>query len=232
MSRGDGFAVADLDSSYMDDAKLRALWQRIQDADRMARAVVLHQSTLLASWRHGERVTVAEAAPIWLPADAELVSHLVAVRLLDKQGRVHPASWRRWFGAAEERRAKRRLAGATGGRASGNARSSNREATVEHPSTFAEPVPTVPTVPSVDTPQPPSGGGRRSNGTNPRTIAARLTADAEQRERERKDRRKTRQRAYLDGRLTEAQRDEMNDRDADLAEIPAVRGAAYSQVPA
>lgn len=74
---------------------------------------------------------------------------------------------------------------------------------------------------------PPSGGSPRANGTNPRAVAASLTRIANEAERDRKARRKARQRAYLDGRLTEAQRDDMNDRDADLAEIPTKRGAAY-----
>lgn len=83
-----------------------------------------------------------------------------------------------------------------------------------------------------NTPLPPTGGGRRADATNPRAISAQMTAANERRERERVDRRKARQRAYLDGRLTEAQRDEMNDRDADLSEIPNGRGAAYAPVPA
>lgn len=77
------------------------------------------------------------------------------------------------------------------------------------------------------TPQPPTGGGRRSERTNPRALAAEITRKAEQAEADRKARRKARQVAYLDGRLTEAQRDDMDERDADLAEIPAERGAAY-----
>lgn len=139
MSRDDGFTRADIDSSYFDDAKMRALWHVLLDADKMARAVVLHKATLLSSWRHGERVTVQEAAPIWLPVDEALVAALVSVKLLDKGGRVAPSSWRRWIGPAIERREKRRVAGATGGRASGRVRSSRAEATVQQPSTFAEP---------------------------------------------------------------------------------------------
>lgn len=243
MSRGDGFATADVDSSYMDDAKMRALWQRLRDTDRMARAVLLHQATLLASWRHGERVTVTEAAPIWLPADDELVGHLQAVKLLDRSGKIGKASWTEWFGAADARRAKRRAAGAVGGQASGKARSSNAEAIVQQPSSVAEPVPTVPSVPTVESPPtPPSGADGRVNprangtnpraqGTNPRAIAAELTRQSEQAERERKARRNARHIAQQDGRITPDQRAEMDERDAPLSEIPAERGAAYG-VPA
>ncbi len=82
------------------------------------------------------------------------------------------------------------------------------------------------------TPLPPSRGGRRADATNPRAIAAELTRRSEEAERQRKARRIARQRAYLDGRITEAQRDDMNDRDADLEEIPTQRGAAYQGLPA
>lgn len=71
-----------------------------------------------------------------------------------------------------------------------------------------------------DTPKPPPSGGRRSEGTNPRAIAAELTRRAEEAERERKRRRNVRHLAYLGGRLTEAQRIDMDDRDAPLEEIP------------
>jgi hypothetical protein len=74
---------------------------------------------------------------------------------------------------------------------------------------------------------PPSGGSPRANGTNPRALAAEISRRANAAEAERKARRKARHVAYLDGRLTEAQRLEMDERDAPLEEVPAVRGAAY-----
>jgi hypothetical protein len=76
-------------------------------------------------------------------------------------------------------------------------------------------------------PTPPRAGGRRADGTNERAIAAEITRRSEQDAKERKARLAFRQRAYLDGRITEAQRDEMNDQDAPLEEIPTQRGAAY-----
>lgn len=77
----------------------------------------------------------------------------------------------------------------------------------------------------VTNPQPPQAGARpsRANGTNPRAIEAKQLAAA----REKGERRERRNLAYLDGRLTQAQLDEMNERDAELSEIPAERGAAY-----
>jgi hypothetical protein len=74
---------------------------------------------------------------------------------------------------------------------------------------------------------PPSGGSPRANGTNPRALAAEISRRANAAEAERKARRKARHVAYLDGRITETQRADMDDRDADLAEIPTDRGAAY-----
>ncbi len=149
MSRDDGFPVADLDSSYLDDPKMRDLWQRLHDPDRMAAAVVLHAATVLASWRQGERVSVTQAAPLWLTVDGELVAALQGARLIDKAGKVPASSWSEWFGPAFSRRETRREAGRIGGSASGKQRSTVAEATPKQPSTDAEPVrPSVPSVPT------------------------------------------------------------------------------------
>lgn len=77
------------------------------------------------------------------------------------------------------------------------------------------------------TPLPPSRGGFRAEGTNPRAVAAAEAARVEEAARERRARRQARHLAYLDGRLTEAQRDDMDERDAPLDDIPVHRGAAY-----
>jgi len=69
------------------------------------------------------------------------------------------------------------------------------------------------------TPLPPTSGGSRSNGTNPRAVAAALTRKAEEAERDRKARRQKRYLAYARGQITEAQRMDMDERDADLAEL-------------
>jgi hypothetical protein len=122
VSRDDGFAVADMDSGYFDDAKMRDLWHALNDADRMARAICLHSATLLASWRQGCRVTVAQAIPLWLPADADLVTALKVAKLLDRYGKIPPESWQRWFGAAYSRREVRRESGRAGGLAAAQRR--------------------------------------------------------------------------------------------------------------
>ena len=189
MSRDDGFTVADVDSSYFDDAKMRDLWHALGDADRMARAVCLHQSTLLASWRAGSRVTVAQAVPLWLAVDAELVTVLRAVKLLDRFGKIPSDSWQVWFGTAYKRREVRRVSGRAGGlvaaqrrglpgehpRKRAQHRHSVAAATPEHPSSPAVPVrPSVRTTSNEveKTPPPPTRGGRRRDRTNPRAVGA------------------------------------------------------------
>jgi hypothetical protein len=73
-------------------------------------------------------------------------------------------------------------------------------------------------------PTPPPERGTRSSGANPRAIAAALTRKAEEAEKARKHRRQQRYLAYASGRLTEAQRIDMDERDAPLDEIaPGVR---------
>ena len=164
MSRDDGFAVADVDSGYFDDAKMRDLWHALKDADRMARAICLHSATLLASWRQGCRVTVAQAIPLWLPADADLIAALQVAKLLDHYGKIPSESWKRWFGAAYGRREVRRESGRAGGLAAAQRRALPGEhppkraqrrysvapASPEQTTSPAEPVrPSVPTVPTV-----------------------------------------------------------------------------------
>lgn len=178
MSRDDGFAIADVDSSYFDDAKLRDLWRRLKDESAMARAVCLHLSTLVASWRQGERVTLAQAAPLWLDDDAELVAHLQACDLLDAECRVPSDAFDRWFGAAVARRDVRRSAGRAGGLASAKQRSTNREATVEQPLTPAEPV--RPSVRPTDKPtvQPAASVARTDGLPNLNSTVAAIWEEA------------------------------------------------------
>jgi hypothetical protein len=109
MSREDGFDVADVATGHLDDPKVKALWRALApDQDRMSRALTLHLSVLLASWRQGFRVTVSEAVPVWLDPDESLVNALTDARLLDKTGRIPSRSWKSWFGPASERRDKTR----------------------------------------------------------------------------------------------------------------------------
>ena len=71
-----------------------------------------------------------------------------------------------------------------------------------------------------DSPQPPASGGRRSNGTSPRQVAAATKAEADERAEGKRYRRSQRQLAYGRGEITEAQQADMDGRDAKLAEIP------------
>lgn len=106
MSRDEGFAVADVSSSLLDDPKVKRLWrERLRpDAAAMDAAVVVHQATLLASWKLGERVPAEDAAPIWSEDVAVAIESLVAVGLLDRSHKIPVKSWRNWFGVAKARR--------------------------------------------------------------------------------------------------------------------------------
>jgi len=166
MSRDDGFPVADVDSAYFEDSKMRDLWQRVRAPDLMARAVVLHAATLLGSWRQGERITVGQATPLWMVTDAEVVDHLKAVKLLDRAGKIPAQSWTKWFGPAFGRREARRDAGRIGGLASGKGRSSDASPSPKASSSPAEPVrPSVPPVrPSVNPSAPSTRARGEKNG--------------------------------------------------------------------
>lgn len=153
MSRDDGFAVADMDSGYFEDAKMRDLWQRLHDPDQMARASCLHAATLLASWRQGERVTVSQACPLWLVTDADLVAALIASKLLDKTERLPKEAFVSWFGVATNRRKTRRELGRLGGLAKAANRASYGVATVK-PSYQPSSSPSLPDRPSVPTDRP------------------------------------------------------------------------------
>lgn len=202
MSRDDGFSVADMDSAYFDDAKMRDLWQRLQDSDRMARAVILHAATLLGSWRQGERITVSQATPLWMPHDEAIVDELKAVKMLDRAGKIPVGPWTKWFGVAHGRREVRRETGRAGGLASGKARSTDGEGSVQGELSPTEPVrPSVPPGPSLPSAPParrPRDAGGRRNGLKALTTtgeeavkwldaeyaAGRMNADEYHRQRE------------------------------------------------
>lgn len=165
MSRGDGFAIADVATDLLDDAKVKRLWRLLApDQCAMSRAMMLHQATLLASWGDGCRVTVDEATPLWLELDEALVEALIRVGMIDRSRRLPARSWKRWFEPARGRREARRAAGHTGGVASGKA----REAKPKQPLTVAEPVrPSGRTV--VSSSKPLSRGRVREEGAAPRS---------------------------------------------------------------
>jgi hypothetical protein len=96
--------VADVCTTLYEDPKVKALWRTLPEQGHMSHALALHMATLLASWRHGCRVTVYEAVPVWLVPDTELIAALQSVRLLDRAGKLPARSWRGWYDPAAERR--------------------------------------------------------------------------------------------------------------------------------
>lgn len=163
MSRDDGFTVADMDTTFFADPKIRNLWRMLGDESRMARAVVLYLATVLESWRSGRRVLVTDSAPVWLPLDPELVEALKAAKLLDSSGRLPIRSWKSWHDPAQMRRDARRESGRLGGlRAKGQRSYSDATALLQRPDSdgVAKPHPTVPSV-RTDRTVRPSGAGAR-----------------------------------------------------------------------
>lgn len=228
MSRDDGFQIADVDTGLYEDPKVKALARRLRDPIQTAVHVALFEALLLGSWGAGERIELEEAAPAWWtePVD-EVRANLTAVEMIDAEGRIPELAWGRWFGPAYDRRQKRRASGAKGGQTGGKGRPKPDQSDAQ-----ATPNPTVrpsdrPSTPSVDSPQPPASGGLEVNprlngaspralGTNPRQIAAHDTEAAKARQ----ERVKQRGLAAYRGAITEAERIEMNQRDAPLEEIP------------
>lgn len=109
MARDEGFAIADVDTSLFDDAKVKRLWRLVQpDAALMATAMTLFEAVRLASWRAGQRVPAEDAAPIWMPDPAPAIEALVGVGLLDTDGLIPPKTWSSWYEAAFARRERSR----------------------------------------------------------------------------------------------------------------------------
>lgn len=161
-----------MDSSYLDDPKMRALWQNLKDPERMARAVVLHAATVLASWRQGERVSVTQAAPLWLLVDDELVTALRAAKLIDRAGKVPAGSWSEWFGPAFDRRETRRESGRAGGYA--KAQRSPSDATATPQRTHGDALPVRPSVPSGPTDRPSVNGTREGDASGAPSLKERV----------------------------------------------------------
>lgn len=132
MGRDDGFAIADVASDHFDDEKVRRLWRLLSpDHAAMCEAMTLRFATLLESWGEGRRVTVDEAAPLWLPLNEDLVGALIGSGLLDRSRRVPARSWTSWFDPAVARRDLRREAGRLGGLAKAKRPSSGATAPLQ-----------------------------------------------------------------------------------------------------
>jgi len=160
MSRPDaGFSVADVDVHYFDDDKVRRLWRELQDQGLVAQATLIHEATLLASWKAGCRVPVGEAMPVWFVAPPALVEVLQRVHLLDVTERIPVRSWKVWFGPALARKQARQEAGRVGGIASGKKRRTPRERPLKQPSTdaVANVNPSGPSGPDRTSPSGPTG---------------------------------------------------------------------------
>ena len=89
VSRDAGFPIADTDTGLMSDPKVLALAPRQRDPLRTLASVALWDAVRLASWKAGKRLIASETIPRWCldPVD-DLVTDLVAVRLLDDQERI------------------------------------------------------------------------------------------------------------------------------------------------
>jgi hypothetical protein len=136
-----------VDTGYLDDPKVRTLWRILGDQGRMTHALALHMATMLASWGAGCRVTVAEAAPLWLTPDPELIAALAKARLLDVAGRLPAKSWKAWHDPASKRR---ELARARWQRGNERRRKASDDVAAPLPRGNREATgATVPTVPSV-----------------------------------------------------------------------------------
>jgi len=102
VSRDEGFAVMDVSTSWLLDDKFTKL---ARDYPRLLMwGVVAYASTKAASWRHGKRMTVGDSLPAWLHYDPDGMGALMAVRLIDRTGRVPVKTWHAWFGRASSRR--------------------------------------------------------------------------------------------------------------------------------
>lgn len=155
MSRDDGFRIADLDVSFLEDPKFRSLIRSTRDEATIARCVAAYVAVLTASWETAERVPLAEAAPLWLTGLDDLTARMAAVGLLDADGRISELAWINWFYPAARRRDDRRIEGAVNGLVAHGTPRDKAESIVRQKVargglklTLGEPRP-VPSVPSV-----------------------------------------------------------------------------------
>jgi hypothetical protein len=100
-----GFAIADTDTGMMADPKILALARLLHDPVKTGAAICLYDAVRLASWRAGERLTLAETVPgWWLDAADELAAALSNVHLLDDERRIPVHAWESWYVPARDRR--------------------------------------------------------------------------------------------------------------------------------
>jgi hypothetical protein len=97
------FRIADVDTGLIDDPKIRRLVRSFGDEAAAARAIVGYVATVLASWDHGDRVSLEDAAPAWLTGLDDLGARLAEVGLLDAEGRIVDQAWSSWYSPAATR---------------------------------------------------------------------------------------------------------------------------------
>lgn len=111
MSSVDGALYAMIEVGLMDDRKVRRLARLQGDPVRTAVSVVLYLAAVLESWRDDEPALCADAAPAWFTYDpSPFVAELVAVGLLDDEGRVVRSSLERRMSPFRARRDQARAA--------------------------------------------------------------------------------------------------------------------------
>ena len=115
MSR-DEITRADMDVGFYADRKIGALARLLREPVTTAAYAALYDATVRASWKAGRRLTLEESLPAWwlAPFD-DAMSALIAVALLDAEGRVLEHAWASWYLPAAERIADARVAGMVGG---------------------------------------------------------------------------------------------------------------------
>jgi hypothetical protein len=131
MSRDDGFGTADVDTGLLDDMKLRRLIRATGDEAVITRCIVGYIAVVLSSWRAGERVTLEDAAPVWMTGVDDLTAKLAEAGLLDADGRIPQHAWTGWFEPAWRRREERRASGRKGGLAKAENRQAGSDAVAQ-----------------------------------------------------------------------------------------------------
>lgn len=104
--RDDGFAWMDVATDIHSDAKFRRLARAYPGL--FASAFTAYVALLAESWRAAARVTLEDAWPALLPYEQAVPAALLAVGLIDGDGRVPEHAWNDRFIPAYERRDKQR----------------------------------------------------------------------------------------------------------------------------
>lgn len=102
MAKADGFAVMDVATDIHNDPKFRALARH--NAAHVQPAFMAYIALMGECWREAERVTVTASWPALVPYDPTVVESMIAVRLIDRDGRIPRRTWQGWFGKVRERR--------------------------------------------------------------------------------------------------------------------------------